>query len=78
MSTNSSQFDKRSLEKSLHSVGALSDDQEALVLNALLLKQRDCGEVDKDTADDLLRDLEKQNLISSYNRRDIINELYGS
>lgn len=77
MTQETREFDEYFLEKALHSIGALSDDQEEMILKALLIMQKDRGEVGRDDADKLLRDFERQRLISTYNRRDILKKLYA-
>jgi ribosomal protein S13 len=70
-------FEERDLERVLHRVSGLDDDQEELICKAILIKQKARGELDEDDVDDLLRDLQGQRLIDSYLRRDILRKLYG-
>ncbi len=77
MDQEKTKFEERSLQSDLHKVSGLDNDQEDLVCKAILIKQRVRGYLDEDDVDDLLRDLESQRLIDSYDRRYILKKLYG-
>lgn len=77
MTEETCEFNEHDLKKVLHEVSYLDREQEELILKALMIKQRECDVVDAKCAEKLLKELEKQELISSSNRRDILKKLYA-
>ncbi len=77
MTEEACEFDEHDLKKVLHSVSYLDKEQEELILRALMIKQRECDVVNEKCAEKLLKELEKQELITSSNRRDILKKLYA-